>query len=267
LNFNDLSERPYLMFLWALIMSSIAIIISLQVSFEIAVGASTFNLGGVFALLFTIIPSTYFITVLLKKEEALAEKDFAKKGKRSMWGRHEKDIIIMLFYFAGVTIAFALWSMVLANGFFQIQDYQIDKVRSSFSPGGVSGGAINDMNQFGMILTNNLQVMIFAFLFSFIFGAGAVFIIAWNASILGVFIGQLSKHLWEVPIVGLSFIPHGIPEIGGYIAAALSGGLISAAIIRKSNTRVIGLVVLDALKIFGLGVMLIVLGAGIEAFL
>jgi len=266
LSFNELQERPYLMFFWALIMSSIGIIISLQVSYEIALGSSTFNMGGIFSLLFTIIPSVYFITVLIKKEESLEEKDFEKGKSTSLWSRHGRDVIILLLYFAGITISFALWSMVLPDGYFQIQETKIQDIHSSFS-GAVTGNAINEMNKFWRILGNNLQVMVFAFLFSFIFGAGAVFILAWNASILGVFIGYLSKHIWEVPIVSLAFIPHGIPEIGGYIAAALSGGLISAAIIRKSNSRVLKFVIFDAMKILALGIVLIVLGAGIEALL
>ncbi|MFH1364349.1 MAG: stage II sporulation protein M, partial [Candidatus Aenigmatarchaeota archaeon] len=244
LSFNELSEKPYLMFLWSLVMASIGIILSLQVSYEITVGTSTFNLGGIFGLIFTIIPSVYFITVLIKKEERLEEKDFQSGKKTSMWQRHERDVAIMLFFFAGITVAFALWSMVLPDTFFEIQDQKIQDVRQL--SGAVTGDAINEMNQFNRILTNNLQVMIFSFIFSFLFGAGAVFIIAWNASILGVFIGQLSKHMWDVPVVGLAFLPHGIPEIGGYIAAALSGGLISAAIIRKSESRVLKLVVFDA---------------------
>lgn len=265
LSFDDLKDKPYLMFIWSLIMASIGIILSLQVSYEIVIGSATFNLGGIFALLFTIIPSIYFITVLIKREEALEENDF-RKGVKSTWKRHERDITIMLFFFAGITIAFALWSMVLPENFFQIQVSKIQEVQGAFT-GAITGEQINQTNAFWRILFNNLQVMFFAFIFSFIFGAGAVFIIAWNASILGVYIGQLSKSFWEVPLVSLSFLPHGIPEIGGYIAAALSGGLISAAVIRKSNTKVLRLVLFDAVKIFGFAVLLIVVGAGIEAFL
>ena len=109
--------------------------------------------------------------------------------------------------------------------------------------------------------------MFIAFIFSLIFGAGAVFIIAWNASVLGVYIGELSKHVWHIPIISLTFLPHGIPEIGGYIVAGLAGGILSAAILRKRNMEAIRYITLDSVKLLLLGAALILIAAGIEVYL
>jgi uncharacterized membrane protein SpoIIM required for sporulation len=93
-----------------------------------------------------------------------------------------------------------------------------------------------------------------------------VFIIVWNASILGVAIGELSKYFWEIPIKTLMFLPHGIPEIIGYLCAGLAGGLLSAAILRCRSTDVLKIIFLDSLKIILLGVVFILIAAGIEVY-
>ncbi|MFH1978264.1 MAG: stage II sporulation protein M [Candidatus Aenigmatarchaeota archaeon] len=271
INFDEIHRKPYIMFIWSIVVCSIAILVSTQVAYSVDVAGTSFSLGGFFAVLFTIIPSVYFITLMIKREEAFEEKEIEKKYKKSFWHRHEQNIYILLLFFAGLTLAFALWSMVLPENFFQIQSLKISDVRGAITgleigPSTLEGYAINEANFFNRVLMNNLQVLVFAFIFSFIFGAGSVFIIAWNASVLGVYIGQLSKVLWEVPIIGLAFLPHGIPEIAGYIAASLSGGLLSAAIIRKNKPYVLRMVAFESLKIFMLAIGLIVLGAFIETY-
>jgi len=60
-------------------------------------------------------------------------------------------------------------------------------------------------------------------------------------------------------------ILHGVPEIAGYVAAALAGGLISAAIIRRHGSKVLTRVLYDAILIIIFAVFSIVCGAFIEA--
>jgi len=239
INIDQMKKRPLLTFAWAFLLNSIAIIIASQIR---SVSNSDF---GFLAVLFTIIPSVYFIVLLIKKEE-ISEEAGIKKGKILFWKTHGKDIAILLLYFFGVTISFAVWSFVLPEDTFSAQTIKINEIRGT--------GAITQQGMFESIFTNNLQVMAVAFIFSIIFGAGAIFIIVWNASVLGVFIGQFSKSLWQIPLVSLGFLPHGIPEIGGYLSAALAGGILKY-------------VLLDSAKLLLLGIALVALGAGIEAFL
>ena len=258
--FSELNKKPYTAFIWALIICSIAILLSTQISYQMYVSGITINLTGIFSVVFALIPSVFFVTLLIKKEELIEEKYIKKHYEKAFWERHERDIMIFLFFFAGLTIAFAFWSFVLPKTFFQVQTAKINQIH------GLTGAATQN-SVFMSIFVNNMQVLLFSFIFSFLFGAGAVFIIIWNASILGVYIGQLSKSIWQIPIVSLAFLPHGIPEIAGYVCAGLAGGLISAAIIRTSNKKILRIVALDAVKILLLGIFLIFIGAGIEVFL
>lgn len=262
-NFDEVSRRPYLMFFWAILLSSIAVVLSTQLSYELSISGTTLSLSGIFVVLFTIIPSVYLVTVMIKREESMAEED-VKKNKTSFWSRHNRDVLILLFFFFGLVISFAVWSFFLPHDFFQIQVSKINQLRGGIPQGTFTGGSFDS---FTGILYNNLQVMGFAFIFSLLFGAGAVFILTWNASVLGVYIAQLSKSVWHIPVVSLSFLPHGIPEIAGYILAGLAGGLLSAAVLRRHESGVLKIISLDILKVLLLAIILIAAASGIEVYL
>ncbi len=264
-NFREANKRPYLLFAWGFLLTTVAVLASGQIAYTVPVGGSVLNLNGMMAVLFTIIPAVYFITMLIKKEEIMEERAVTKHSLH-FWRRHEKDVVILLHLFFGVTFAFAMWTMLLPGDYFQVQVTKINQIRGI--DGLVTGGVAGSKEAlFSTILVNNMQVLGFAFLFSLVFGAGAVFIIVWNASVLGVYIGQISRQLWQIPLVSLNFLPHGIPEVAGYVTAALAGGLISTAVLRHTRRDVLTVVVVDALKVLAVGVMLIVLGSGIEAYL
>ena len=273
-NLKQINERPWLFFVWAMVVTSVAILVAVQLSFYIFVQGTSINLTGMFAVLFTVIPSVFFVTVLIKREEA-TEEEYVKKRyhESAFWERHARDIFIFLLYFAGVTLAFAMWALILPEGTFVVQVSKICQINPGF-PGcsgitgaatEIAGGASGQMGSTFAIFYNNMQVMFFSFLFAFIFGAGAVFIIVWNASILGVYIGEISSHILDIPGLSLAFIAHGVPEIAGYIAAALAGGIISVAIIRRHGSDVMSKVVFDAILVLIFAMFSILCGALIEA--
>lgn len=259
-NFKEISSRPWMIFIWGFVISTVAILVSTQLWFHINVSNVDVNLTGIFAVIFTIIPSVFFVTMMIKREEAL-EEDYIKKHyhESRFWERHVKDFMIFLYFFAGVTLAFAVWTILIPGSAFTVQVAKINQMR------GLAGAATELSPVFTRILFNNLYVMLFSFAFSFIFGAGAVFIIVWNASILGVAIGKDAGSLLHIPAISSMFVLHGVPEIAGYVAAGLAGGIISAAIIRKHGSDVIGRVLIDAMLILMFAVFSVFCGAVIEA--
>jgi uncharacterized membrane protein SpoIIM required for sporulation len=266
LTFREVDKSPYLTFVWALLITTIAIILSTQLYYRVVISDVSFNLTGMFSVIFTIIPSGYFLTRVIRKEEAMEEEACRKHYEKQFFKRHEKDIMMFLFYFLGVTVAFAVWSFILPDDFFQVQLVKIHEIRAAVS-GQITGTIVKgNFASFMAIITNNLEVMAFSFIFSLLFGAGAVFIIVWNASILGTCIGELSKSVYEIPAVTLSFLPHGIPEVVGYLCAGLAGGLISAAILRCHNSDILKIILIDSVKIIFVGAAFIILAAGIEVY-
>jgi uncharacterized membrane protein SpoIIM required for sporulation len=95
-----------------------------------------------------------------------------------------------------------------------------------------------------MIFMHNLQILSFIFLLSFIFSAGALLVIAWNATILGVFFGDAIQQVVNALIGGNVFTPsainivtiwiHGIPEFLAFFIAAMVGGVLGRALIKRS---------------------------------
>lgn len=264
IKYNEIEKHPWITFLWALLISSVGVLFSIQLSYQIRIGGNLLNLTGLFAVIFTIIPSVYFLTMFIKRQESMDEKDIARHYEKGFWMRHDKDVLIFLFYFFGLTFSFAFWAFMLPPGTFQIQTLKIQDIRVLAGNVLAGSAASTDMMSFTRVFLNNLQVMSFAFIFSLLFGAGAVFIVVWNASILGVYIGRLSETLFHIPGVSLSFLPHGIPEIAGYLMAGLAGGIISAAIIRGHKMEIVMGVIIDAIKLLGLALLFILLGALIE---
>ena len=232
ISYDQITKRPYLMFVWSFILSTIAFFLSTRISFSFKVGATSLNLSGIFSIIFIILPAAYFLTSFINREEALEEDYIEKKYKKGIWERHEKDLIVFLSFFFGVVFSFAFWSFFLQPDFFQIQKVEINRIVGA--SGAITGQATGSLS-FTDILFNNFNVLLLSFIFSLLFGAGVVFILVWNAGLLGVRIAQLAGGLVDIPIKSLQFLPHGILEIASFVLAGLSGGIISAAIIRDGR--------------------------------
>jgi len=201
-----------------------------------------------------------FNTVLSKiiEEEELEEE----KLIGSFWTRH-LDFILM--YFAilfGAIFAFFLFYIFLPESLkhimFREQILAIYEI--------ATGMAISKGIMFYKIIINNLKVLLLSFFLSFIFGAGAIFIILWNASIVGIFLGMIYEK-GENPLISfLNILPHGIPEFASYFLAALSGGMISLALL-KPNIKHREKIIADSILYFVLSIFLLFVAALIEAFL
>ena len=122
----------------------------------------------------------------------------------------------------------------------------------------------------GAIINNNLRVMIFSFVLSFLLGTGAIFILSWNASILAVYFagflrgGQFETFYQQT----LGIIPHAPIEILAYFLAGIAGGILSVGVIReKINSKEFMLVLRDSLILLMISVFAVLLGGVVEVYL
>ena len=105
--------------------------------------------------------------------------------------------------------------------------------------------------------------MLFTLIFSIIFGAGAIFVLAWNASVIAAAIGIFTKYsIHEIPRGLARYMVHGLPEIAAYFITALAGGIFGVGLIRngiksKKFLRVIENV---AIMLFASLIILIIAG-------
>ncbi len=138
---------------------------------------------------------------------------------------------------------------------------------------------------FSLIFLNNVQVLLAVIVLSFIYGAGAIFLIAYQASILGVIIGSNvlslvntylhfgagAKVLAFAHATYLSFgiLPHGIFEIFAYFIGAVAGGIISAMIVGHyyNNQKALRNTIMDVIILIMISVICLFIGAIIESYL
>jgi uncharacterized membrane protein SpoIIM required for sporulation len=193
---------------------------------------------------------------------------------------HRKALWAFLWLFTGFVIGFAFWYIILPTTDSlnqQLQTYctinrpnDVETCASNFTAereSAIIPFATNKERMF-LIFANNIYVLIFTLVFSLLFGAGVIFVLAWNASVIAAAIAIFTKSdLNFLPVALLRYFVHGIPEIGSYFVAALAGGIISFAVIRRDvGTERFWKVLQDSLNLIILAVILLFLSALIEVF-
>ena len=122
---------------------------------------------------------------------------------------------------------------------------------------------------FFYFFTNNIYVLIFTLVFSLIFGAGVIFVLAWNASVIAAAVGIFSKSsIVQLPFGLARYMIHGIPEIASYFIVAMAGGLVSIAVIKhEAGTEKFWEVLQDSLYLIIIAIVVLFLAALMEVYL
>ncbi|MFC1648329.1 stage II sporulation protein M [Nanoarchaeota archaeon] len=212
----------------------------------------------------------------IQQEES---KDMEGLGEVWLLKEHWKALSVFMWLFIGVTIGVAFWYVVLpaetVSNLFATQTNTINAINARVTE------AFN-IDVFARIFFNNVKVLIFCILFSFLYGAGAIFILTWNASVIGTAIGNFvrsslasyaemagfAKATGYFTVIGLGlfrYAIHGIPEILAYFTAGLAGGIISVAVIRHDfRTRKFEHVLLDSADLLMISIAILLLAAILE---
>jgi len=226
-------KKPWHMFFVGFIYTSIAIMLGWFIFEEYT---------SIVVITLIVIASSHIMYLLIRLEE---KKDLYIQPERLLLKEHGKAFSFFIFLFLGFVVAFTFWYTVLpastAKIMFDLQIREITKIEHFIIPDtDITGYTVNFSLAVLTIFFNNLKVMVFCLLFSFLFGIGALFILTWNASILGVAIGNFVNsnlnrgYFFALSIGLLRYLIHGIPEILAFFIAGLAGGIISVAVIRHN---------------------------------
>ena len=189
--------------------------------------------------------------------------------------KHGRILGILTFLFLGfVTTFLALYLLLpvdMSSQMFSAQTETISSIRAM-----PTGHFISQAGLLGKILVNNLRILLFCLFFSFFYGAGAIFILSWNASVMGTAIGSAINqglasgtkaplHIFLTSILG--YFAHGLPEIIAYFIAGLAGGIFSVAMMTETfGDQSFRRVAVDCLNLFGFALFVLLLAGIIEVF-
>src|SRR3989344_4932395 len=214
---------------------------------------------GLMSIAFTSMLSIPPLMRLLKKtfNKNVALKKFSM---RLIFKNHSDILVVYIFLFLGIFLSYLLISLFLPYS--TILDYfsvQLNVVSS------ISNSALTN------IIFNNLLVFVISFLLSFIFGAGGILFLIWNASVWGVVLSFFLKdslangQLILLLVNFVSILPHLITEATAYIGAAIIGGVVSKAILlEKMFSKRFNQILTQAAILLIIGAVLVVIAAFME---
>jgi uncharacterized membrane protein SpoIIM required for sporulation len=272
LNPLQAEKKPWEMFFVGILYSSIAILLGMMI----------FGQDASLVIVFlTVLACSPIIYGAIKLEE---NKDMVISQETKLLKEHWKALSFFMFLFLGIVISLSLWYLFLpqdsVDSVFEVQTRTITQINSK-----VTGSFIDSLSVFTEILFNNTKVLIFCLLFSFLYGVGAIFILVWNASVLGTAIGNfartniasiinttgnasLANYFGIISLGVLRYSIHGIPEILSYFIAGLAGGIISVAVIRHDfRSEKFFMVLKDSATLVAISLLVLVFAAFIETFI
>lgn len=266
-------KKPYELFFLGFFYSTVAIFLSLWIFRNYA------SLVMVFLTVIACIPLIYNA---LKLEE---EKDLKIDKETTLLKEHSRVLMFILFLFLGITISFTLWYVILPPDLVQVLFHSQTETIAGINNYVSGKSTVSSFSLFSKILFNNIKVLTFCILFAFVYGFGAVFILTWNASVIGVAIGNFirvnmgayansagmikaASYFQVFSLSLLRYFIHGIPEIAAYVIGGLAGGIISIAIVRgdfKNNG--FEKVLFDSSELITISLLFLLVAAFIEVYI
>jgi len=212
-------------------------IVDKRPSYALALGILFATIGlAVSVLMFKESPSfpAVFLTTLaaipiamrMRKDESTKTKNVLKK--------YEHLVEVYAYLFFGMAISFAIWFAILPASFVEIL---FKEQLLKFTVGYFTFQSAD----FISIVLNNTGLMLFFFLLSLFYGSGSMFLLSWNASVLGVMWGNgirgLASAIGPVQVITNTLIafPYLLPEVIAYFIASVAGLILSLNISHKKK--------------------------------
>ena len=263
-------NKPWTMFFIGILYSSVGISLSLWI----------FDKQASFVMVFlTTLAAVPIVYNTIKLEE---DKDLKIPEEKKLMKEHNKAIHFFMMFFFGVVLSCVIWYVLLPS---EMVGYVFQKQTSTISDinNQISGNSVK-LTIFTKILFNNLKVLAFSLLFALIYCIGSIFILTWNATVIGTAIGNfirsnISEYATQVGFakfggylqifsIGLfKYAIHGIPEILAYFYAGLAGGILSVAIVKKHyNSQTFNHILWDTCQLLILAIFFLITAAILEVW-
>lgn len=273
-NSLKLRDKPYLMFFEAIILTILALFISLSI----------------FSGSYVSISVLAFITIgaLPLFNKLYSYDSYLTNYSKNFFRRHKKIIFLLFFFFLGVLFTLVASHFVLdkdvSSQVFYAQKDELGKIQDLKTS--ITGNIVyEDLSKpefksvFLLIFENNLLVLFSAIILSFFYGAGGLFLIVWNASLLSVvlinYISSMISGVVEPSIAlgvkhgflgFLGYVPHGFFEVLAYFVAGLAGAIFAKYLFKDIFTTSFKWhATRDLLYLIVFAIVCLIIGALIEA--
>jgi len=266
---KNLEKKPWELFFFGIFWTSFGSALALFLFPEYA---------SVISVTFTVILCLPFVYHSLSDEEDLYHNPVPELG---LMKAHSHLFTCFTFLFLGILTSYFLWFVFAppdwASLLFQAQASAISGANSGTGNFGV-------VSTWGLIFWHNTQILLVSALLAFFLGAGPIFLLAWNSSVIAAAMGsQAQSQLaliissegtlqWHEAAQAIFFpfyryLLHGVPEIGAFIIGGLAGSLISIAVIRhKWGSHHFKRTMTDATILVVLSIAILFIAAGIEVW-
>jgi uncharacterized membrane protein SpoIIM required for sporulation len=199
----------------------------------------------------------------------MVEERLERSGSSHFWRRHRTIIKCYLGAFLGLLAGFLLLTAWNPQA---LQDQSIQLEQEHLRPETIQGFldqpyAPGLATVFGLF-SHNLLYLLAGFVLSIFYGAGAIFLVAYNASFFAAFAAEIARR-WApsaASLIGISLV-HLIPESTGYILTAIAGATISRALIHeKPGGQEFRNVLQNAVLLLALGMAAVLAAAFLETY-
>ena len=263
-------EHPFMVFVIGAVYASLALLLALWIFEEQS------SMVMVFLTSSAAIPLMYHVLRFEEKRDIVSPT-------RSLFHNHSRAIAFYLMLFLGMSVIFTVWYVALpadvSSNVFRVQTETISGLNHNVT------GKVTQTSLLSKIFLNNVKVMIFCILFSFLYGSGAIFILTWNASVIGAAAGnfirshmagfaesvglaKMGAYFYVSSLSVLRYAIHGVPEIISYLVAGLAGGILSVAIVKHDfGTNQFEQVLLDVSDLVLVSVFVLFIAATLEVFI
>ncbi len=210
----------------------------------------------------------FFITLLLIPSTAklvtIGEKMERKRGLYHFFRNHAVLMDIFLCLFIGIFFSYIFMGSYVPDSV----SYQNSILEKQGLVGNFIKIPTQKVPQLFSIIFNNISIVVIAFILSLFYGIGALFLIVLNASVFATFILKATQLITQQKVLSTAILSiHIIPEVFGFLLAALAGGVISKGFFKeKVGTNTFQNVIKDGTVLLILSILVIIIAALIEVF-
>ncbi|VVB81891.1 Stage II sporulation protein M [uncultured archaeon] len=217
------------------------------------------SLATTLLLTILLLPSLHHVIVVEEKIESRGSSHFLR--------RHKTILKCYLGAFLGVLVGFLVLGFVNPDTLhYQVVQLEQDHLHQDIVASFAGQEYVPGITKVVSLFSHNIEYLLIGFVLSIFYGAGAIFLIVYNASFFAAFVVEIFSR-WASPLLAGVSLTHMLPESAGFILTAMAGASLSRALIHeKLAGDAFRNVLRNDVKLLVLGILLVFFAAILEVY-